>query len=102
VKASDNFTALFNVHARVLDGSARLFRANIITPGTDSLGPGFDPAPCSRDGYNGQSYTSVGGNLHLTWTAPDFTYQSITGYESIRHYFTEGDIDGGYGPGVFC
>jgi iron complex outermembrane receptor protein len=102
VKVSDNFTALLSAHARVLDGSARLFRANIITPGTDSLVPGFDPSTIYTDGYNGQSYTSVGGNLHLTWNAPDFTYQSITGYESIRHYFTEGDIDGGYGPGFFC
>ncbi len=101
VKPGDNFTALFNVHARVLDGSARLFRANIITQGTDSLVPGFNPSTIYTDGYNGQSYTSVGGNLHLTWNAPDFTYQSITGYESIRHYFTQGDIDGGYGTGFF-
>ncbi len=101
VKASDNFTALFNAHARVLDGSARLFRANMITPGTDSIVPGFNPALIDTDGYNGQSYTSIGGNVHLTWNTPDFTYQSISGYESIRHYVTEGDIDGGFGLGAF-
>jgi iron complex outermembrane receptor protein len=101
VKPGDNFTALFNAHARVLDGSARLFRANMITPGTDSIVPGFDPALIDTDGYNGQSYTSVGGNVHLTWNTPDFTYQSISGYESIKHYVTEGDIDGGYGLGAF-
>lgn len=102
VKATDTFTALFNVHAHVLDGSARLFRANIITQGTNSLVPGFDPSTIYTDGRNVQSYTSLGGNLHLTWNAPDFTYQSITGYESIRHYFTQGDIDGGYGAGFFA
>ena len=37
-----NFRALFNLHARDLDGSARLFRANIIAPGTNDLAPGFD------------------------------------------------------------
>jgi iron complex outermembrane recepter protein len=100
-KPADNFTVLISAHARVLDGSARLFRANVISAGTDNLVPGFDPAKISTDGYNGQSYTSIGGNLHLTWNAPDFMYQSITGYESIRHYFTEGDIDGGYGLGAF-
>ncbi|HEY8053945.1 MAG TPA: TonB-dependent receptor, partial [Steroidobacteraceae bacterium] len=102
VKASDTFTALVNVHARVLDGSARLFRANIIAAGTDNLVPGFNPASIFTDGRNKQSYTSIGSNLHLTWNTPDFTYQSITGYESIDHYFTQGDIDGGYGAGVFA
>jgi iron complex outermembrane recepter protein len=100
-KPSDDFSALFNVHGRTLDGSARLFRANVIAEGTNSLVPGFNPAIIYTDGYNGQSYSSVGANVHLTWTTPAVSYQSITGYESIRHYLTIGDIDGGYGPGVF-
>ena len=100
-KPSDDFNALFNVHGRTLDGSARLFRANMIQLGTNDIVPGFNPAVIYTDGYNGQSYTSLGANVHLTWNTPDFTYQSITGYESIRHYLTIGDIDGGYGPGVF-
>jgi len=100
-KPGDDFSALFNVHGRTLDGSARLFRANMIQLGTNDVVPGFNPAVIYTDGYNGQSYSSLGANVHLTWNAPDFTYQSITGYESIRHYLTIGDIDGGYGPGVF-
>jgi iron complex outermembrane receptor protein len=99
-KPSDSFSGLLNVHTRWLGGSARLFRANDITGGTNSLVPGFDPSIIYTDGYNGQSYTSIGSNLHLNWTIPDFTFQSITGYESIRHYLTIGDIDGGFGPGV--
>ena len=100
-KPSDDFSALFNVHGRTLDGSARLFRANVITEGTNSLVPGFNPAIIYTDGYNGQSFSSLGANVHLTWTTPAVTYQSITGYESIRHYLTIGDIDGGHGPGAF-
>ena len=101
-KPSDSFNALFNVHGRTLNGSARLFRANVITLGTNSLVPGFDPATIFTDGYNGQSYSSLGANVHLNWNTPAFTYQSITGYESVRHYNTIGDIDGGYGPGFFA
>ena len=102
-KPSDTFSALFNVHGRALGGSARLFRANIIQLGTNSLVPGFDPAKFYADGYNGQSYSMAGGNVHLTWTLPTVTIQSITGYETILHYNTIGDIDGGYGAGnVFC
>jgi iron complex outermembrane recepter protein len=100
-KPNDSFSALFNVHGRTLNGSARLFRANMIQLGTNDIVPGFNPATIYTDGYNGQSYTSIGANVHLTWNTPDFTFQSITGYESIRHYQTIGDIDGGYGPGVF-
>ena len=100
-KPGDNFNALVNVHTRWLGGSARLFRGNVMSQGSNALVPGFDPATIFTDGYNGQSFTSDGANLHLTWTTPSFTYQSITGYESIRHYLTIGDIDGGFGPGVF-
>jgi iron complex outermembrane receptor protein len=101
-KPGDNFSALFNVHGRALNGSARLFRANVMTQGSNSLVPGFDPATIYTDGYNGQSFSSLGANVHLTFNTPGLTYQSITGYESIRHYLTIGDIDGGYGQGFFA
>ena len=98
-KPSDDLSVLLNVHGRILNGSARLFRANIIQLGTNNLVPGFDPAQFFADGYNGQSYSSIGTNAHVTWNLPNVSLQSITGYESILHYNTIGDIDGGYGPG---
>jgi iron complex outermembrane receptor protein len=98
-KPTDDLTALFNVHGRILNGSARLFRANIIQLGNNNLVAGFDPAQFFADGYNGQSYSSIGASVHVTWNLPSVTLQSITGYESILHYNTIGDIDGGYGPG---
>src|SRR5204863_1108086 len=100
-KPSDTFNGSLNVHTRWLGGSARLFRANVMSQGSNALIAGFDPATIFTDGYNGQSYTSIGSNLHLNWITPSFTYQSITGYESIRHYLTIGDIDGGFVPGAF-
>jgi iron complex outermembrane receptor protein len=101
---TDNFSALFNVHGTALRGSARLFRANIINQGgnglTNGLTPGgsFDPSKIYTDGENAQTYATTGGNIHLTWKLPGVTLYSITGYESILHYFTQGDIDGGTLP----
>ncbi len=97
IKPSDVFTALLNVHGRDLTGFSTLFRANIIQPGSNALIPGFDPARIYADGPNSASLRTVGANLHLTWSLPDVTLQSITGYESIIHYFAIGNITGGCG-----
>jgi iron complex outermembrane recepter protein len=96
-KPSDTFSALLNIHGRDLSGSSTLFRANIITPGSNSLIPGFDPAAIYTDGPNSASLRTIGGALHLTWDLPGMTLQSITGYESILKYFAIGDITGGCG-----
>jgi iron complex outermembrane receptor protein len=94
---SSDFSALFNFHGRSLSASARLFRANIIEPGTDNLVPGFDPSKFYADGKNVQTFSSVGGSARLTWNLGNISIFSITGFEKIMNYFTEGDIDGGYG-----
>jgi iron complex outermembrane receptor protein len=96
-KPDSDFSALFNFHGRSLSASARLFRANIIEPGTDNLVPGFDPSTFYADGKNVQTFSSVGGSARLTWNLGDISIFSITGFEKIMNYFTEGDIDGGYG-----
>jgi iron complex outermembrane receptor protein len=95
-KPSSDFSALFNFHGRSLSGSARLFRADIIVPGTDDLAPGFDPSKFYAAGKNVQTFSSVGGSARLTWNLGDISIFSITGFEKIMNYFTEGDIDGGY------
>ena len=95
-KPGNGFTALFNVHARALEGTARLFRANIIAPGSDHLVPGFDRNQVAIDGRNQQSLNAAGGNLRLRWDLPGVALNSITGYEHVQTY-SRGDIDGGYG-----
>ena len=60
LEAGQDFWMLANVHARDLNGSARLFRANIIQPGTNDLVPGFDETKISTDGKNEQTLTNVG------------------------------------------
>ena len=95
-KPTATFSALFNVHARTLQGTARLFRANIIKPGTNDLVDGFDPYQVAFDGQNKQNLNSDGANAKLRWTLGDFTLSSITGWEHV-HSFSRGDVDGGYG-----
>lgn len=93
----EDFSALFNAHARHLDGTARLFRANIFQPGTNQLVAGFDPDKVSIDGKNTQELQTYGGSANLTWDLGDIVLHSITGYEGIGKYYSRGDIDGGYG-----
>jgi iron complex outermembrane receptor protein len=90
------FSALANLHERTLNGSASLFRANIIGRGTDTLVPGFDIRNVATDGENGQHLENYGGSLRLQWRLDGMTLHSITGYETVR-VFSRGDVDGGYG-----
>jgi len=90
------FSALFNIHHRDLDGSPRMFRANIIQPGTNELVAGFRPDRMSIDGVNAQTLTQTGGSARLKWSLDGFDLYAGTGYESVKP-FSRGDIDGGYG-----
>ena len=93
-KPSETFEALFNVHTRDLEGTARLFRASIIQPGTNDFRPGFDRGQISIDGANKQDISSNGMNLRMRWDLGSVNLYSITGYESAEGY-SRGDIDGG-------
>jgi iron complex outermembrane receptor protein len=95
-KPSDTFTALLNVHGMNYDGSAILFRANIIQHGTDDFVPGFKRDEISIDGQNFQRIQEAGANLHLTWDFGSMELASITGFDRV-HTLSHGDIDGGYG-----
>ena len=91
---NDGFNALINAHARWLDGSAMVNRANAIPLGTDSFVPGFQRDVVYQDGRNRQHLFSWGSNLHLTWNLGDYTFTSITGFEKATTY-SLGDVDGG-------
>lgn len=91
-----DLNVLGNIHARDFKGSARLFRANIIQPGTNDLVPGFDERKIAFDGQNTSELQNYGGNLRMRFGLPGMALHSITGLESVRTY-SRGDIDGGYG-----
>ncbi|MEL7546924.1 MAG: TonB-dependent receptor [Pseudomonadota bacterium] len=96
----DDFSALLNVHGLENEGSARLFRANIIDIG-GGFSDDFDRNKVFYDGGAGNPLTqdSFGVNLRLEkgfgngW---DATY--IYGNETTST-FSRGDIDGGFGAG---
>ncbi|MET0183614.1 MAG: TonB-dependent receptor [Caulobacterales bacterium] len=98
-----DFSALFNVHGRQLDGTSTLFRANIFNPGSNELNGNFDRDTVyyNQGQNNPQGYDEIGGALTLTYDFGPATLTSITGYETTNGR-SLGDIDGGNpgGPGV--
>jgi iron complex outermembrane receptor protein len=95
---SDDFSALFNYHFRDADADARVFRANIIKPGTNDLVDDFERDVVYQDAAlrNEQTIKMNGSSLKLDYDLGSHTLTSVTGYESAE-MFSVGDIDGGYG-----
>jgi iron complex outermembrane receptor protein len=95
IQPSDTFEALANVHARRLDGTARLFRASLIEAGTNDFDPAWRREFVSIDGRNEQELDQLGANLRMRWDLGRVSLYSISGYESVEAY-SRGDIDGGF------
>src|SRR5688572_23136213 len=97
VEPSDSFSALLNVHGRDIDGTASIFRANVLGPGSDGFNSNFDRDSVTYDGGNNnpQSAKGTGGSLKLDFgLAGDVTLTSITAFETTESS-SLGDIDGG-------
>jgi iron complex outermembrane recepter protein len=99
---NDQLSALFNVHGRDLDGTAAVFRANILTKGSNKLNGNYDRDTVAYDagGGNPQNYKGVGASANVQYDFGGATLTSITAYENT-HGYSRGDIDGGNptGPG---
>jgi iron complex outermembrane receptor protein len=97
---TEDLSALLNLHYQHLDGTPRVFRANIIQKGTNNFVPGFKRDEISQDaqGRATQKIESSGASLRLTYDFGDGLPQltSITAYERVDAY-SRGDIDGGFG-----
>jgi iron complex outermembrane receptor protein len=96
VQPNKDFSALFNLHARDLNNTAPLFRANILKQGTNELVDGFDYGTYPSDGVNKQTLKTKGGSMRLKWNLDGVTLHSITGYETADFY-SRADVDGGFG-----
>jgi outer membrane receptor protein involved in Fe transport len=99
----DKLDVLLNLHARDLDGTAAVFRANVITPGTNGLNSNYsrDRVTFNQGGGNPQNYTGWGASANVGYDFGDLQFTSITAYESAQGS-SRGDIDGGVagvGPG---
>lgn len=93
---SERLSALLNVHAWDLDGTARVFRANILEHGSDQVVDGFRQDKVYQDGLNEQTISAQGGAFTLNYKFDFATLTAITGYETLD-MFSRADIDGGYG-----
>jgi iron complex outermembrane receptor protein len=87
---------LANFHTRRLDGTARLFRANAIEPGTNNLVDDFSVNNVAIDGANLQDLEGYGGSLNVEYDLGSILVTSITGVETVD-LIGRGDIDGGFG-----
>lgn len=87
---------LANFHFRSLDGTARLFRANAIQPGSNKLVDDFSFNNVSIDGQNDQDLDAVGGSVTVNYDFGNVVLTSISGLESVD-IISRGDIDGGFG-----
>lgn len=95
---NDQFSALLNYHMRDAEADARLFRANIIKPGTNDLIDGFDFDTIFQDAAsrNQQEVDTDGWVLKMEYDFGEYTLTSVTGLEEAE-MLSIGDIDGGYG-----
>lgn len=101
-KPTDALTARLTGQVRVLDGTARLFRANIFAVGSDRLiGLGGPNTPFRRDqvrqdGINFQRLRNYNGALTVDYDLGPVTLTSVSAYwnGNVR---SRGDIDGGFG-----
>ena len=90
----DRFNALLNVHMRDLDGTARLFRADIVESGSNQIRDDFKRDEVTIDGQNQQHVEEQGGVLNLVYDWDNMSLTSVTGYENGKIY-SRGDVDGG-------
>ena len=88
--------AWLKFHARDLDGTARLFRANILSKGETGLIQDFARDRIAHDGRNEQILRIQGLTAELRYDIGNFQLISLTGLERLTN-FSRGDIDGGYG-----
>lgn len=100
---TDALDILLNVHGRDLDGTSAIFRANVLTAGSNSLNGNYDRDRVSynQGGGNNQAYDGLGGSANITWDLGDFVLTSISAIETAEGS-SRGDIDGGVagvGPG---
>ncbi|MBW8733058.1 MAG: TonB-dependent receptor, partial [Asticcacaulis sp.] len=90
-----DFSALFNIHGRTLDGTPRIFRAGLFKQGSNDFNTGFDIKTVALDGVTSQHLFASGVNLHLNYDFDGIgTLHSVTAYETTK-VESSGDIDGG-------
>ncbi|MEM8490511.1 MAG: TonB-dependent receptor [Pseudomonadota bacterium] len=86
------------------ESTTSLFRANVLSQGSNSLNSNFDRDTVFFDGgdNNQGNIESNGTTVTIDWTLGDYTLTSITSYQDVTDRFGRGDIDGGFGCLFTC
>jgi iron complex outermembrane recepter protein len=89
---------LLSMHYRDFEATPAVFRANILSPGSNRLNQNFvaDQVFLDAASRTEQNLANWGGNFTLNYQFKNLLLTSITGYESLEA-FSVGDVDGGYG-----
>ena len=104
---NDDLSVLAKAHGRSLKGTASIFRANVLSPGSNELNENYDRETVyydanltSPNGFdnNPQEYEGFGASLKVDYDFGDVTLTSITASETADG-FSLGDVDGGAGSG---
>jgi iron complex outermembrane receptor protein len=100
---TEDLSVLLSAHNRSLDGTAAIFRANILTKGSNKINGNFDRDSVFYNGgaNNPQKYDGNGESIKVDYDFGGATLTSISAYETTNGY-SRGDIDGGVagtGPG---
>ena len=96
IKPSDALDILLTGQFRSLDGTARVFRANVFTRGQQGLNANYNRYRVSTDGQNEQKVDTQNASARITYDAGPVSLVSVTSY--WRGDATSvGDVDGGFG-----
>jgi iron complex outermembrane receptor protein len=96
IKPSDDFDILLTGQFRSLDGTARVFRANVFTRGQEGLNANFNRYRVSTDGKNEQRVDTQNMTARMTYDAGPVSFVSVTSYWK-GDATSVGDVDGGFG-----
>lgn len=101
---SDRFSAWLMHQRQDQDSTTSLFRANVLSQGSNNLNSNFDRDTVFYDGGAGNNgnMKSNGTTLKLDFELGEYTLTSITSYQDITDRFGRGDIDGGFGCLFTC
>ncbi|MEO9970335.1 MAG: TonB-dependent receptor [Hyphomonadaceae bacterium] len=96
ITPTEQLDVLLNIHGRTLDATSAIFRANVLTTGSNDLNDNFDRDTVFFDGGqdNVQDSETWGVSGSVNYDLGFATFTSITGYES-GNSSSVGDIDGG-------
>ena len=96
VKPADDVSLLLVGQMRSLEGTARVFRANVFERGKRGLVPGFKRGEVAIDGANDQSVDTYNIAGTLTWDFGPVSFISVTSLWK-GDATSVGDVDGGFG-----